>query len=113
MAQQSDGLDMDNLDYLLTSQEYAEKRRCSNRTAERERSSGTGCRYIKIGRAVRYRLRDVLDFIERHARQSTSDATPVVAAGVAAALGAATQKSSASVRRGPPVPASRAGRGHD
>jgi hypothetical protein len=61
-------------DFLLTQGEYAKIRRCSERTIERERASGTGCRYIKIGRGVRYKQADVLDFIERHARQSTSEA---------------------------------------
>lgn len=61
-------------DLLLSQREYAKVRRCSERTIERERASGTGCRYIKIGRGVRYKRADVLDFIERHARQSTSEA---------------------------------------
>ena len=61
-------------DLLLTQREYAHLRRCSERTVERERVSGTGCRYIKIGRGVLYRRADVLDFIERHARLSTSKA---------------------------------------
>jgi hypothetical protein len=61
-------------DFLLTQREYANLRRCSERTIERERVSGTGCRFIKIGRAVRYKRADVLDFIERHARLSTSEA---------------------------------------
>jgi len=39
-------------DFLLTQPEYANFRRCSERTIERERASGTGCRYIKIGRGV-------------------------------------------------------------
>ena|ERR1700730_6944072 len=60
-------------DHLLVQREYARMRRCSERTVERERSSGTGCRYIKIGRAVRYRLGDIIEFIERHARLSTSE----------------------------------------
>jgi hypothetical protein len=64
----------DLFDLLLSQREYAEIRRCSERTIERERTSGTGCRYIKIGRSVRYKRADVLDFIERHARQSTSEA---------------------------------------
>lgn len=64
---------MDNLEELLTGQEYARVRRCSLRTVERERSTGGGCRYIKIGRAVRYKRRDVLDFIECNARHSTSE----------------------------------------
>jgi hypothetical protein len=64
---------MEDLEELLTGQEYARLRRCSVRTVERERSTGEGCRYIKLGRAVRYRRRDVLEFIERNARQSTSE----------------------------------------
>ena len=64
----------DLFDLLLSQREYAEIRRCSERTIERERASGTGCRYIKIGRGVRYKRADVLNFIEQHARQSTSEA---------------------------------------
>jgi len=66
----------DPLDLLLTQREYASIRRCSERTIERERASGTGCRYIKIGRGVRYKRADLLDFIERHARRSTSESEP-------------------------------------
>jgi hypothetical protein len=58
---------------LLKQGEYAEIRKCSERTIERERGNGTGCRYIKIGRAVRYRRHDILEFIARHARYSTSE----------------------------------------
>jgi hypothetical protein len=65
----------DLLEHLLTQREYAQIRRCSERTVERERASGAGSRFVKIGRGVRYRPRDVLDFIERHARQSTSEPT--------------------------------------
>jgi hypothetical protein len=64
----------DRLAHLLTQREYAQIRRCSERTVERERATGTGCQFIKIGRSVRYRRRDVIDFIERHARKSTSEA---------------------------------------
>jgi hypothetical protein len=64
----------DPLEILLTQREYAQIRRCSVRTVERERETGTGCKFIKIGRSVRYRRRDVLDHIEHHARQSTSEA---------------------------------------
>jgi helix-turn-helix protein len=66
----------DPLDLLLTQREYASIRRCSERTIERERASGTGCRYIKIGRGVRYKRADLLDFIESHARRSTSELEP-------------------------------------
>jgi len=65
---------MDDLDDLLVRREYARIRRCSERTIERKRSHGSGCRFVKIGRSVRYRRGDILDFIERHLRQSTSEA---------------------------------------
>jgi len=64
---------MENLNELLTAAEYAKHRRCSVRTIERERTKGDGCRYIKLGRSVRYRLRDIFEFIEDRARQSTSE----------------------------------------
>lgn len=64
---------MDSPDDLLLQREYARVRRCSERTIERERASGTGCPYVKIGRSVRYMRRDVLDFIQRHVRLSTSE----------------------------------------
>jgi hypothetical protein len=67
---------IDPPDFLLTQREYANLRRCSERTIERERAWGTGCRYIKIGRSVRYKRTDVLDFIETHVRHSTSEPTP-------------------------------------
>ena len=64
---------MDDLELLLTTPEYARLRRCSPRTVERERTGGTGCRFIKLGRSVLYRRADVIAFIEHHARQSTSE----------------------------------------
>jgi hypothetical protein len=67
---------IDPPDFLLKQGEYAKIRHCSERTIERERTAGTGCRFIKIGRAVRYRRRDILEFIDRHARQSTSEKEP-------------------------------------
>ncbi len=42
---------------------------------ERHRCAGTGPRYVALGRAVRYRRRDLLDWIERSARRSTSEPT--------------------------------------
>jgi len=64
---------MENLDELLTTAEYARERKSSERTIERERTSGAGCKFVKIGRSVRYRRRDILDFIARHVRGSTSE----------------------------------------
>jgi hypothetical protein len=76
---------MDSLEELLTQLEYAGLRRCSERTVERERTTGAGCKFIKIGRAVRYRRRDILEFIDRHARQSTSEKVAVAENGRTAA----------------------------
>ena len=64
---------MEDPDKLLTTPEYARERKCSERTIERERTSGAGCKYVKLGRSVRYRRRDILDFIARHVRGSTSE----------------------------------------
>jgi hypothetical protein len=66
---------MDDLDQLLTGPEYARVRRCSVRTIERERTAGTGCRYIQIGRLVRYRRRDIADYLDGHTRRSTSESS--------------------------------------
>ena len=76
MAAKPHGATMEDLDELLTTAEYANERKCSERTVERERTSGTGCKFVKIGRAVRYRRRDILDFIAQHVRASTSEPAP-------------------------------------
>jgi predicted DNA-binding transcriptional regulator AlpA len=65
---------MDDLNTLLTGRETAALLRLSERTLERHRTAGTGPRYIALGRAIRYRRRDVLDFVEQHVRRSTSEA---------------------------------------
>lgn len=58
---------------LITTDEYAAIRHCSPRTIERERAAGTGCRYIKIGRLVLYRVSDVEEFLNAHVRHNTSE----------------------------------------
>jgi hypothetical protein len=69
---------MDDLDVLLTEQQLADHRQESVRTIQRERENGTGCPYVKLGRAVRYRKRDIIEFIERHVRNSTSESAIAV-----------------------------------
>jgi hypothetical protein len=64
---------MDNLDALLTTREAAALLRLSERTLERHRTAGTGPKFRKFSKAVRYGRRDVLEFIERAARESTSE----------------------------------------
>lgn len=58
---------------LLTTPEAARLLMPSPRTLERHRLAGTGPRYAALGRAIRYRRRDVLVFVEEHLRQSTSE----------------------------------------
>jgi len=108
---------MEDLDELLTTAEYARERKCSERTIERERTSGTGCKFVKIRRSVRYRRRDILDFIARHVRGSTSELASSSPEGVVgarrrdAAIEAVAETPSTSQRRigsrlaGPPRPA--------
>jgi predicted DNA-binding transcriptional regulator AlpA len=60
-------------DALLTGREAAELLRLSERTLERHRTAGTGPRFCALGRAIRYRRRDLLDWIERSARRGTSE----------------------------------------
>jgi hypothetical protein len=76
LAKRRDRRDMDDLDVLLTEKQYAGIRQESERTIQRERESGTGCPFVKLGRAVRYRKRDISRFIEQHIRQSTSESQP-------------------------------------
>lgn len=51
------------LPMLLTQQEVADYLRISTKTLERDRWQGTGLPFLKIGRSVRYRASDVLEFI--------------------------------------------------
>lgn len=44
---------------------------CSERTLERQRLEGTGIPFVRVGRLVRYRLVDVLQYLERQRRTST------------------------------------------
>jgi excisionase family DNA binding protein len=59
---------------LLTGREAAMALRLSERTLERLRVSGGGPRFIKAGKAVRYREADLEAWIEAHSRASTSEA---------------------------------------
>jgi hypothetical protein len=66
--------DIRELDKLLTETEAAELRRQSVRTLQSERLHGGGCPFVKLGRSVRYRLSDVLKFIESRISNSTTEA---------------------------------------
>jgi hypothetical protein len=61
---------------LLTQKEYADMRRCSVRTTERERETGNGCPYVRMGRRIYYRPEDVQQFITAHVRGSDKKSPP-------------------------------------
>ena len=44
------------------------------KTLQEWRTSGKGCPFVKIGRAVRYSLADLDDFIAKNTVQSTTEA---------------------------------------
>jgi excisionase family DNA binding protein len=60
---------------ILNQKEVAKLLGISTRTLERHRVAGTGPRYAVLGKLVRYRQSDLADYVERHLRSSTSDAS--------------------------------------
>jgi predicted DNA-binding transcriptional regulator AlpA len=60
---------------LLTQPEAADLLRLSERTLERLRVSGSGPKYVKAGRSVRYRLGDIEVWITSRVVGSTSQET--------------------------------------
>ena len=60
-------------DDLFTQQEMAEKRKCSEKTLERERISGKGCPFVRLGARIYYRRLDWEEFLLSQRRTSTSD----------------------------------------
>jgi excisionase family DNA binding protein len=61
------------VDRLLDQREAARILGVSVRTLERHRISGTGPQFCRIGRLVRYRERDLDDWVSRSLRTSTSE----------------------------------------
>lgn len=62
------------VDRVLNQKEAATLLGLSTRTLEQHRVTGTGLRFTKLGRLVRYRQCDLADFVERNLRSSTSEA---------------------------------------
>jgi excisionase family DNA binding protein len=60
-------------DCLLTTAEAAKRLNVSESFLAKERVKGTGCRFRKLGRAVRYRLSDIENYLRSRARTSTSE----------------------------------------
>ena len=58
---------------LLTTEQAAWLLRISRKTLERMRVEGRGPRFVKLGRCVRYRQRDLLTWISTNTHQSTSE----------------------------------------
>jgi excisionase family DNA binding protein len=58
---------------LLTQKEVAHRLGISERTLERHRVTGTGPRWARLGRLVRYRVSDLEQWVEASLRTSTSD----------------------------------------
>lgn len=58
---------------LITQRQLCDWLAKSPAWAERGRLEGYGPPYVKVGRSVRYRAEDVLEWIEHNRRRSTSD----------------------------------------
>ena len=61
------------MDVLFDQKKAAHILGLSVRTLERHRLAGTGPRYVRLGRLVRYRQQDIADFVERNLRTSTAE----------------------------------------
>ena len=64
---------------VLSTAQAAKFVNMSPRTLERWRLTGGGPRYLKLGRAVRYRKDDLEQFLAESRRSSTSDSGPEAA----------------------------------
>ena len=65
---------MTDVEHLLTTAEAAEILRLSQPHLEKMRVYGRGPRFVRLGRAIRYRRRDLLAWIEVSVVNSTSEA---------------------------------------
>jgi predicted DNA-binding transcriptional regulator AlpA len=68
------------LEPLLTVKDVSELTGRSVTTLEKDRLYGTGPRYVKLGRHVRYRPEDIRAWLSERVRRSTSDPCPDTAA---------------------------------
>ena len=59
---------------VLTTKQAAEHLSLAVTTLEKYRVYGGGPRFVRLGRAVRYRASDLTAWLESHVRTSTSDA---------------------------------------
>lgn len=61
-------------DTFIDTKQLAELTRTSEVTWARRRCNGTGPPYHQLGRAIRYKLSDVEDWLKQQERRSTSEA---------------------------------------
>jgi predicted DNA-binding transcriptional regulator AlpA len=64
------------MERILNQKEVAKLLGVSTRTLERHRVAGTGPRYTVLGKLVRYRQCDLVEYIDLNLRSSTSDNSP-------------------------------------
>lgn len=64
-----------DFDMLLSEQETSALTGLAERTLQRKRLDGTGPKFVKLGRRVLYRRRNVLAWIDANTHDSTSAAT--------------------------------------
>jgi predicted DNA-binding transcriptional regulator AlpA len=64
------------MEQLLDQHEAAELLGISPRTLERHRVAGTGPRFTRLGRLIRYRQCDLTTYVELNLRGSTSEVLP-------------------------------------
>jgi hypothetical protein len=57
---------------LLDTDQTAQLLNCTRRKLESDRLKGGGIRYIKIGKSVRYDIRDIENYIQANTVNSTS-----------------------------------------
>lgn len=62
-----------SLPMLLNQEDAAKFLDCSPRNLEALRHRGGGPRFVKLGRRVRYRVCDLLDWIDSNVRSSTGE----------------------------------------
>lgn len=62
---------------LVMERDAAELLGVSVRTLQKWRLQGNGPRFVKLGHAVRYDVKDLEAYIERARRNSTSDSTQI------------------------------------
>lgn len=58
---------------FFTSQELADLLSCSEITLRNLRHRGEGIKYFKIGRLVRYRRKDVVDYLRKNVHKPLKD----------------------------------------